>query len=198
MEYGFTTAAYVVAAVLIIQSLGGLSGAGKRQARGLVWHRRHGAGGCATLIGPGAGNWLIVAVMIAVGGAIGWVVAQRVQMTEMPQLVAAMHSLVGLAAVFIGFNAHIEMVRIAGPHGRRPGRWPERASPALKVAKKDGVEINILRVEVFLGVFIGAVTFTGSVIAYGKLAGKVDGKAKKLPGGHVLNAGAAILRWCCW
>ena len=128
--------------------------------------------------------------MIAVGGAIGWVVAQRVQMTEMPQLVAAMHSLVGLAAVFIGFNTHIEMVRIAG--------MDEAARAALDgfagvVAHKTGVEIAILRVETFLGVFIGAVTFTGSVIAFGKLAGKVDGKAKKLPGGHVLNAGAALL-----
>ncbi|MFZ0097735.1 MAG: NAD(P)(+) transhydrogenase (Re/Si-specific) subunit beta, partial [Gemmobacter sp.] len=115
---------------------------------------------------------------------------QRVQMTEMPQLVAAMHSLVGLAAVFIGFNTHIEMIRIAG--------MDEAARAALEgfagvVAHKTGAEIAILRVETFLGVFIGAVTFTGSVIAFGKLAGKVDGKAKKLPGGHVLNASAAAL-----
>jgi NAD(P) transhydrogenase subunit beta len=108
----------------------------------------------------------------------------------MPQLVAAMHSLVGLAAVFIGFNTHIELVRIAG--------MDEAARAALTgfaatVAHKTGVEITILRVETFLGIFIGAVTFTGSVIAYGKLAGKVDGKAKKLPGGHVLNASAAII-----
>jgi H+-translocating NAD(P) transhydrogenase subunit beta len=64
---------------------------------------------------------------------------------------------------------------------------------ALKVAEKFAREITILRVEVFLGVFIGAVTFTGSVIAYGKLAGKVDTKAIQLPGGHMLNAGAAAL-----
>jgi NAD(P) transhydrogenase subunit beta len=128
--------------------------------------------------------------LIAGGGAIGWVVAQRVQMTEMPQLVAAMHSLVGLAAVFIGFNTHLEMIRVAG--------MDEVARAALDgfaatVAGKDGVEVSILRVETFLGVFIGAVTFTGSVIAFGKLAGKVDGKAKKLPGGHLLNATAAII-----
>jgi NAD(P) transhydrogenase subunit beta len=128
--------------------------------------------------------------LIAGGGAIGWVVAQRVQMTEMPQLVAAMHSLVGLAAVFIGFNTHLEMIRVAG--------LDEVARAALDgfaatVAGKDGVEVSILRVETFLGVFIGAVTFTGSVIAFGKLAGKVDGKAKKLPGGHLLNASAAII-----
>ncbi len=144
----------------------------------------------ATLYGPGAGNWLISLVMIVIGGAIGWVVAQRVQMTEMPQLVAAMHSLVGLAAVLIGFNTHIELIRIAG--------MDEAARHALTgfaavIAHKSPVEINILRVETFLGIFIGAVTFTGSIIAFGKLAGKVDGKAKKLPGGHVLNAAAAII-----
>ncbi|MDZ4311925.1 MAG: NAD(P)(+) transhydrogenase (Re/Si-specific) subunit beta [Cypionkella sp.] len=190
MEYGFTTAAYVVAAVLFIQSLGGLSG--QESAKRAVWYGIVGMAlaVAATLYGPGAGNWLISLVMIAAGGAIGWVVAQRVQMTEMPQLVAAMHSLVGLAAVFIGFNTHIEMVRVAG--------LDEAARAALNgfaavIAHKSGVEVSILRVETFLGVFIGAVTFTGSVIAFGKLAGKVDGKAKKLPGGHLLNATAAIV-----
>ncbi|MFZ0100438.1 MAG: NAD(P)(+) transhydrogenase (Re/Si-specific) subunit beta, partial [Gemmobacter sp.] len=117
MEYGFTTAAYVVAAVLFIQSLGGLSG--QESAKRAVWYGIFGMALAvlATLYGPGADNWLISVVMVAVGGAIGWVVAQRVQMTEMPQLVAAMHSLVGLAAVFIGFNTHIEMIRIAGMDG---------------------------------------------------------------------------------
>ena len=194
MEYGFTTAAYVVAAVLIIQSLGGLSG--QESAKRAVWYGIFGMGLAvvATLMGPGAGNWLISVVMIAAGGAIGYVVAQRVQMTEMPQLVAAMHSLVGLAAVFIGFNAEIEMVRIASliAAGDADG-LNALTGFAQKVAEKSATEINILKIEVFLGVFIGAVTFTGSVIAYGKLAGKVDGKAKKLPGGHALNAGAAIL-----
>ena len=114
MEYGFTTAAYVVAAVLFIQSLGGLSG--QESAKRAVWYGIVGMAlaVAATLYGPGASNWLISLVMIAAGGAIGWVVAQRVQMTEMPQLVAAMHSLVGLAAVFIGYNTHIEMVRVVG------------------------------------------------------------------------------------
>ncbi len=189
MEYGFTTAAYVVAAVLFIQSLGGLSG--QESAKRAVWYGIAGMALAvlATVIGPGAGNWLLSLVMIAAGGAIGWVVAQRVQMTEMPQLVAAMHSLVGLAAVFIGYNAHLEAALVAGT--------PEDQRHALEgfaaiLAHKTSVELTILRVEVFLGVFIGAVTFTGSVIAYGKLAGKVDGKAKKLPGGHMLNAGAAI------
>ena len=190
MEYGFTTAAYVVAAVLFIQSLGGLSG--QESAKRAVWYGIVGMALAvlATLYGPGAGNWLISLVMIVIGGAIGWVVAQRVQMTEMPQLVAAMHSLVGLAAVLIGFNTHIEMIRLAG--------MDEAARHVLTgfaavIAHKTPVEINILRVETFLGIFIGAVTFTGSVIAFGKLAGKVDGKAKKLPGGHMLNAAAALI-----
>jgi H+-translocating NAD(P) transhydrogenase subunit beta len=189
MEIGFTTAAYVVAAVLFIQSLGGLSG--QESAKRAVWYGIAGMAlaVAATLVGPGAGNWYVSLVMIALGGAAGWVVAQRVQMTEMPQLVAAMHSLVGLAAVFIGYNAHIEAANVAG--------MDEAAKATLNgfaalLAKKSSVEMTILRVEVFLGVFIGAVTFTGSVIAYGKLAGKVDGKAKKLPGGHLLNAGAAL------
>lgn len=190
MEYGFTTAAYVVAAVLFIQSLGGLSG--QESAKRAVWYGIVGMGLAvlATLYGPGAGNWFLSLVMIAAGGAIGWVVAQRVQMTEMPQLVAAMHSLVGLAAVFIGFNAHIELGRVLA--------MDETARHSLDgfaaiLAHKTHVEQVILKVEVFLGVFIGAVTFTGSVIAFGKLAGKVDGKATKLPGGHLLNASAAIL-----
>jgi len=190
MEYGFTTAAYVVAAVLFILSLGGLSG--QESAKRAVWYGIAGMAlaVAATMYGPGAGNWFASVLMIALGGAIGWVVAQRVQMTEMPQLVAAMHSLVGLAAVFIGFNTHLEMTAVAG--------MAEEARMALTgfagvIAQKTGVEITILRVETFLGVFIGAVTFTGSVVAFGKLAGKVDGRAKKLPGGHALNAGAALL-----
>jgi NAD(P) transhydrogenase subunit beta len=194
MEYGFTTAAYVVAAVLFILSLGGLSG--QESAKRAVWYGIAGMAlaVAATLLGPGYGNWLISLVMIAVGGAIGWVVAQRVQMTEMPQLVAAMHSLVGLAAVFIGYNTEIEMAGIAALQAAGDADALAALSGfAQKIAEKSASEIAILKIETFLGVFIGAVTFTGSVIAYGKLAGKVDGKATKLPGGHALNAGAAAL-----
>ena len=192
MEYGFTTAAYVVAAVLFILSLGGLSG--QESAKRAVWYGIVGMGIAvlATLIGPGAGNWFASLVMVGIGGAIGWVVAQRVQMTKMPQLVAAMHSLVGLAAVFIGFNSEIEMVRVAAMQAAGDiASLATLTGFAAKVAAKSALEINILKVEVFLGVFIGAITFTGSIVAYGKLAGKVDGVAKKLPGGHMLNAGAA-------
>jgi H+-translocating NAD(P) transhydrogenase subunit beta len=180
----------VVAAVLFILSLGGLSG--QESAKRAVWYGIVGMALAvvATLIGPGHGLWWLSVVLVAGGGVLGWIVAQRVQMTEMPQLVAAMHSLVGLAAVFIGFNTHIEMALVAG--------MAEEAKAALTgfaavVAHKSPIEISILRVETFLGVFIGAVTFTGSVIAYGKLAGKVDGVAKKLPGGHLLNAAAAAI-----
>ena len=192
MDYGFTTAAYVISAVLFILSLGGLSG--QESAKRAVWYGIVGMGLAvfATLVGPGAGNWFASLIMIGIGGAIGWAVAQRVQMTEMPQLVAAMHSLVGLAAVFIGFNAEIEMVRVAALQAAgNADALQLLAGFAAKVSEKSGTEINILKIEVFLGVFIGAITFTGSVIAYGKLAGKVDGKANKLPGGHLLNAGAA-------
>jgi NAD(P) transhydrogenase subunit beta len=195
MEFGFTTAAYVVAAVLFIQSLGGLSG--QESAKRAVWYGIVGMAlaVAATLYGPGAGNWLISLVMIVVGGAIGWVVAQRVQMTEMPQLVAAMHSLVGLAAVFIGYNTHIELAVVQGMDAAAQEAATGFAATLVHKLHDPMANalISILRVETFLGVFIGAVTFTGSVIAFGKLAGKVDGKAKKLPGGHALNAGAAII-----
>jgi NAD(P) transhydrogenase subunit beta len=101
-----------------------------------------------------------------------------------------MHSLVGLAAVFVGFNADytIGMVNEA----KAAGEVIEGTFAQL-VAKKTPVEITILQIELVLGIWIGAVTFTGSVIAYGKLAGRVDSAAKKLPGGHLLNAAAAIL-----
>jgi NAD(P) transhydrogenase subunit beta len=190
MEFGFTTAAYVVAAVLFILSLGGLSG--QESAKRAVWYGIVGMAlaVAATLIGPGSGLWLLSLALIAGGGIIGFYIAKRVQMTEMPQLVAAMHSLVGLAAVFVGYNAYIELGRVLAMSGEE--REALEGFAAI-LAHKSPVEQSILKVEVFLGVFIGAVTFTGSVVAFGKLAGKVTSKATKLPGGHMLNAGAAIL-----
>ena len=192
MDIGFTTAAYVVAAVLFILSLGGLSG--QESAKRAVWYGIVGMGLAvgATLIGPGSGLWLLSLVLIGIGGFIGMQLAQRVQMTQMPELVAAMHSLVGLAAVFVGFNADIEItnVKTALAGG---GDLKSLTGFAALVAKKTAVEINILRVELFLGIFIGAITFTGSVVAYGKLAGRFNTTATQLPGGHVLNAAAAIL-----
>jgi len=192
MTIGIVSAAYIAAAVLFILSLGGLSG--QESAKRAVWYGIVGMGLAvlATVFGPGVGNWFIIALMIAGGSVLGYYVASRVQMTEMPQLVAALHSFVGLAAVFIGYNAELELIRIEAMRlaGDADALNALRGF-AEKLAHKDGVEIAILKVEVFLGVFIGAVTFTGSVIAFGKLAGKVSGTAKKLPGGHLLNAAAA-------
>ena len=194
MELGFTTAAYVVAAVLFILSLGGLSG--QESAKRAVWYGIVGMGLAvlATLIGPGAGLWWLSALLIAAGGLIGYQLASKVEMTQMPELVAGMHALVGLAAVFVGFNAHFELVNVMA--------MDDAAKKTLDgfaalLAKKSGVEINILRVEASLGIWIGAVTFTGSVIAYGKLAGKVTSAATKLPGGHALNASAALASVIC-
>ncbi len=194
MEFGFTTAAYVVAAVLFILSLGGLSG--QESAKRAVWYGIVGMGLAvfATLIGPGAGLWWLSIILILAGGSIGYMLASRVEMTQMPELVAGMHALVGLAAVFVGFNAHFELGNVLA--------MDESAKKALEgfaalLAKKDSVEINILRVEASLGIWIGAVTFTGSVIAYGKLSGKVTSNATKLPGGHLLNASAAGLSLIC-
>ena len=194
MELGFTTAVYVVAAVLFILSLGGLSG--QESAKRAVWYGIVGMGLAvfATLIGPGTGLWWLSIILITGGGLIGYQLASKVEMTQMPELVAGMHALVGLAAVFVGFNAHFEL-----------GNVMAMSDPAKKLldgfaallAKKSVVEINILRVEVSLGIWIGAVTFTGSVIAYGKLAGKVTSAATKLPGGHTLNAAAAIISVLC-
>ncbi|SHI36861.1 NAD(P)(+) transhydrogenase (Re/Si-specific) subunit beta [Wenxinia saemankumensis] len=211
MENGFTVAAYVVAAVLFILSLGGLSG--QESAKRAVWYGIAGMALAvfATLIGPGSGLWLLSLLLIAGGGAIGWQVANRVRMTGMPELVAAMHSLVGLAAVFVGYNAFIELGRVAEAHAAMgvPFPLPDALSAealvvaatlterfrgfAAVVAHKSAVEVSILRVELFLGIFIGAVTFTGSVVAFLKLSGRVTSRAEKLPGGHLLNAGAAIL-----
>ena len=190
MEMGFTTAVYVVAAILFILSLGGLSG--QESAKRAVWYGIVGMALAvtATLFGPGFGLWGLSLVLIAAGGLIGYQLASKVEMTQMPELVAGMHALVGLAAVFVGFNTHFELVNVVA--------MDESARKSLEgfaalLAKKTAVEINILRVETSLGIWIGAVTFTGSVIAYGKLAGKVNSAATKLPGGHVLNATAALV-----
>ena len=190
MELGFTTAVYVVAAVLFILSLGGLSG--QESAKRAVWYGIVGMALAvfATVIGPGSGFWWLSFLLIAAGGLIGIQLASKVEMTQMPELVAGMHALVGLAAVFVGFNAHFELGNVLA--------MDDSAKKSLEgfaalLAKKSQAEINILRVEASLGIWIGAVTFTGSVIAYGKLAGKVTSAATKLPGGHFLNAGAAAL-----
>ena len=189
MNIGIISAAYIAAAILFVLSLGGLSG--QESAKRAVWYGITGMtlAVLATSVGPGIGNHLVLLAMLIVGALIGWYVANRVQMTEMPQLVAALHSFVGLAAVFIGLNANLELQRVL--------TLDEQSRAALVgfagvLAHKTTEEVSLLKIEVFVGIFIGAVTFTGSLIAFAKLAGKVDGKAKKLPGGHALNAGAAV------
>ena len=208
----FVTAASITAAVLFILSLGGLSG--QESAKRAVWYGIVGMAVAVvfTVLGPGIGNYGFLLIAMIVGAGIGYVVAKRVEMTEMPQLVAALHSFVGLAAVFVGLNAEMERLRVvrqlvgAGIDGCADGLsaiacaaqagQPELYAGfqgfAYKVATKIPSEIAFLKIEVVLGIFIGAVTFTGSVIAFGKLAGKIDGKPLQLPGGHMLNATAAF------
>ena len=195
MDLGFTTAAYVVAAILFILSLGGLSG--QESAKRAVWYGIVGMALAvfATLIGPGSGLWFFSIILIAGGGIIGYMLASRVEMTQMPELVAGMHALVGLAAVFVGFIADFEMGNVAA--AKEAGTAKALTGFAALIAKKSAIELSILRVELFLGVFIGSITFTGSVIAYGKLSGKVTSAATKLPGGHALNAGAALISILC-
>ncbi|MCP1328410.1 NAD(P)(+) transhydrogenase (Re/Si-specific) subunit beta, partial [Halomonas sp. 707D4] len=129
---------------------------------------------------------------VLIGAGIGTYLARKVEMTEMPQLVAALHSFVGLAAVFVAWSADLERRRVLAARAA-DGVMQEFSAFAALVATKAPDELTFLQIEVVLGIFIGAVTFTGSVIAFGKLAGKVDGKPRQLPGGHLLNAGAAVL-----
>ena len=164
MTIGLQTAAYISATVLFILALGGLSN--QEKAKRAVWFGIIGMAIAvvATIAEPSVMLSSMLIGAIVVGAVIGVIVANRVEMTGMPQLVAALHSFVGLAAVFIGINSDMST--------------HDFASNAERV---------IHEVEIFLGVFIGAVTFTGSIIAYGKLAGKIGGKALILPGRHLLN-----------
>ncbi len=206
MDFGFTMAAYAVATVLFVLSLGGLSN--QEKAKRAVWYGITGmtVAVIATMVGPGSGLWLLSLVLIGIGAVVGWQLATRVQMTQMPELVAIMHSLVGLAAVFVGFNAHIEIGRVAEAFAAATLPFPQPAGPmsvaaydlwlgmtdfAMIIGKKTAVEVTILRIELMLGIWIGAVTFTGSVVAYGKLAGRIGSAPVQLPGGHMLNAAAA-------
>ena len=164
MTFGLQTAAYISATVLFILSLGGLSN--QESAKRAVWYGIIGMAIAvvATVVGSSVSLSSMLIGAIVVGTIIGAIVAMRVEMTGMPQLVAALHSFVGLAAVFIGINSDMSA--------------HDFASKAEQI---------IHEVEVFLGVFIGAVTFTGSIIAYGKLAGTINGKALIIPGRNFWN-----------
>ncbi|MEM9104552.1 MAG: NAD(P)(+) transhydrogenase (Re/Si-specific) subunit beta [Pseudomonadota bacterium] len=191
MSIGFVSAVYVVAAILFILALGGLSN--QEKAKRAIWYGIIGMALAvvATIGTPGVGAYWLIILMVIIGGVGGWFVANRVQMTQMPELVAGFHSLVGLAAVFIGINADLEMnTAIAA---RDAGTLDQLAGFAATIAKKSAVELSILKVELFLGILIGAITFTGSVVAYGKLSGKLSSAALTLPFRHQINIGAFIL-----
>ncbi|OOF00138.1 NAD(P) transhydrogenase subunit beta [Salinivibrio sp. MA427] len=169
MSEGLVQAAYIVAALCFILSLAGLSKQESARAGNYYGITGMAIALVATIWGPdvqGVG-WIILAMVI--GGAIGIYYAKRVEMTEMPELVAMLHSFVGLAAVLVGFNTYID-------------------HPPLT-----GAMLNIHLVEIFLGVFIGAVTFTGSIVAFGKLRGVISSKALALPHRHKLNLAAVVV-----
>ena len=169
MTIGLQTAAYISATVLFILSLGGLSN--QESAKRAVWYGIIGMAIAvlATIVGSNVALGTVLLGSIVIGAIAGAIVAMRVEMTGMPQLVAALHSFVGLAAVFIGINSDMTV--------------HDFASKAEQI---------IHEVEIFLGVFIGAVTFTGSIIAYGKLAGKIDGKALIIPGRNMWNIAIVV------
>ncbi|HIF9316579.1 Re/Si-specific NAD(P)(+) transhydrogenase subunit beta [Photobacterium damselae subsp. damselae] len=169
MSAGIVQAAYIVAAVLFIMSLAGLSK--QETARNGNYYGIAGMAIAliATIFGPDAQGtgWIIIAMII--GGAIGIYYAKKVEMTEMPELVAILHSFVGLAAVLVGFNTYLD-------HGDLTGAM-----------------LTIHLVEIFLGVFIGAVTFTGSIVAFAKLRGIISSKPLMLPHRHKLNLAAIVI-----
>ncbi len=175
MSEGLVTVSYIAATILFILSLGGLSNP-ETSRRG----NHYGIAGMAiailaTLLGPKVTSIVPVIIAMLIGGGVGMAAAKRVQMTQMPELVALMHSLVGLAAVLIGYTSYVD-----------------------NSIEFFGVEKTIHEVEIYIGILIGAVTFSGSVIAFGKLSGRISGKPLLLPARHLLNlAGLLAVIWCC-
>ncbi|NJD07225.1 MAG: Re/Si-specific NAD(P)(+) transhydrogenase subunit beta [Methylococcaceae bacterium] len=180
MSEGLVTVSYIGATILFILSLGGLSNPETARRGNIYGIVGMAIAILATIFGPkisGATSFATLLVAMAVGGSVGVFAAIKVKMTEMPELVALMHSLVGLAAVLVGYANYID-----------------------PTASFYGAEKTIHEVEIYVGVLIGAVTFSGSVIAFGKLSAKISGKPVLLPARHWLNLGllvAAILlgRW---
>jgi NAD(P) transhydrogenase subunit beta len=173
MPSGFLTAAYVAASILFILSLGGLSHQ-ERARRGNIY----GIAGMAiaivaTVSSDQVSNLGLVMVLMLIGASAGIYVALKVQMTEMPELVAILHSFVGLAAVMVGFANYVD--------------------PSVHF---EGVEKTIHDVEIYLGILIGAVTFTGSVIAFGKLRGLIMSKPLLIPARHFINMAGGLA--CIW
>jgi NAD(P) transhydrogenase subunit beta len=174
MSQSLTAVAYIAAAILFILSLGGLSNPETSRRGNLYGMAGMAIAVLATIFGPyvtpAALPWIIVAMVI--GAAIGLYAARTVQMTQMPELVALMHSLVGFAAVLVGYASFID--------------------PAA-TANYSGAEKIIHEVEIYVGILIGAVTFSGSVIAFGKLSARIGGKPMLLPGRHLLNLAGLLL-----
>jgi len=167
------TVAYLVAGVLFILSLSGLSAQATAARGNLYGIIGMAIAAVATALSPRAGGYPVLAGAMAVGSAIGAVLAARVEMTSMPQLVAILHSFVGAAAVLVGLGGTLD------PN-----------------AVHTGVEATIHQIETFVGVFVGAVTFTGSVVAFGKLQGLIGSKPLLLPARHLLNIGLVVA--CVW
>jgi NAD(P) transhydrogenase subunit beta len=175
---GLVTVSYIGATILFILALGGLSHPETARRGNLYGMVGMTIALLSTVFGVVTDNYGILIAGLAIGGAIGLQLARRVQMTQMPELVAILHSLVGLAAVLVGFANFMDSG--AASH----------FTPTEKV---------IHEVETYLGILIGAVTFSGSVIAFGKLSGKVTGKPLALPGRHWLNLGMLLLAiWFGW
>ena len=173
MNEGLITVAYIGATILFILSLGGLSHPESSRRGNLFGIVGMTIAVIATLMGArvyGALTYAIIVAAMAVGGSVGVFAAIRVKMTQMPELVALMHSLVGLAACLVGYANYID-----------------------PTAHFTGAEKTIHEIEIYLGVLIGAVTFSGSVIAFGKLSGKIDGKPLTLPGRHGFNLALLIV-----
>jgi NAD(P) transhydrogenase subunit beta len=169
MINGLMTVSYIAAAILFIFSLGGLS-----QQETARRGNAYGALGMAlaifaTILGAQVTGFTLLLPAIAVGAVVGWVLAVRVEMTQMPELVASLHSFVGLAATLVGYASYLD------PN-----------------AHFEGADKTIHEIEIFLGVFIGAITFTGSIIAFGKLRGSISGKPLTLPARHWLNLAGII------
>jgi NAD(P) transhydrogenase subunit beta len=161
---GIVTVSYIIATILFILALGGLSN--QETARRGNWYGIIGMtiALLATIFGKVTNHFEILLVALVIGGAIGILLARRVQMTQMPELVAILHSLVGLAAVAVGYASFMD--------------------PTKHFV---GVELTIHNIEIYLGILIGAVTFSGSIIAFGKLSGRIGGSPLLLPARHWLN-----------
>ena len=176
MTSSMATMAYIGATILFILSLGGLANPETARRGNLFGMVGMAIAVLATVLGPrvtAAGiPWIVGALVV--GGAIGVIAAKKVQMTQMPELVALMHSLVGLAACLVGFASYVDTSTVFAT----------------------GAEKAIHEVEIYVGILIGAVTFSGSIVAFGKLSGKIGGKPLLLPGRHLLNlAGLLVVIW---